>query len=137
MRNKVVETNNNKVWVARLAGCSALLFLLATSALAHHARSEYDLSRTISMKATVTKIDWTNPHALIYFDVTDSGGNVQNWSAITGGPGRLQRVGWTSQTLKPGDAITITGNPQKSAASRQIWLTSLVLPNGRELSMHR
>lgn len=137
MRRKKIESSNKTLWLVRLAGCAALLFMLAASAMAHHARSEYDLSRTISMKATVTRVDWSNPHALIYFDVTDSGGNVQNWSAITGGPGRLQRVGWTSQTLKPGDTITITGNPQKSAAARQIWLTSVVLPNGRELSMHR
>jgi len=136
MRHKTVETNNGRLWVARLAGCSALLFVLATSALAHHARSEYNLSRTISMKATVTKVDWSNPHALIYFDVTDGSGTVQNWNAITGGPSRLQRIGWTSGTLKPGDAITITGNPTKSGV-HQIWLTSVVLPNGRELSMHR
>ena len=136
MRNKTIETNHGKLWVARLAGFSAILFVLAASALAHHARSEYDLSRTISMKAAVTRVDWSNPHTLIYFDVTDAGGNVQNWNAITGGPGRLQRVGWNSETLKPGDAITITGNPTKSGA-HQIWLTSVVLPNGRELSMHR
>lgn len=136
MRQKTIESNNKKLWLARLAGCGALLFVLATSALAHHARSEYDLSRTISMKATVTRVDWANPHALIYFDVTSAGGNVQNWNAITGGPSRLQRIGWTSGTLKPGDAITITGNPTKSGA-HQIWLTSVVLPNGRELSMHR
>lgn len=137
MRIKTTEATNRNLWVARLAACSVLLFALAASALAHHARTEYDLSRTISMKATVTRVDWSNPHALIYFDVTDAGGNVQNWSAITGGPSRLQRTGWTSQTLKPGDAITITGNPQKSSGARQIWLTSVVLPNGRELSMHR
>lgn len=137
MRDEAVESNRNKLWAVRLAGCAVLLFALAASALAHHARTEYDLSKTVSMKATVTRVDWSNPHALIYFDVTDAAGNVQNWSAITGGPSRLQRTGWTSQTLKPGDAITISGNPQKSAGSHQIWLTSVVLPNGRELSMHR
>lgn len=137
MRPKTTEADHKKLWAVRLSTCTALLFVMAASALAHHARTEYDLSRTISMKATVTRVDWSNPHALIYFDVTDAAGNVQNWSAITGGPSRLQRTGWTSQTLKPGDAITITGNPQKSAGGRQIWLTSVVLPNGRELSMHR
>ena len=121
----------------RIAAFAALCLAIALPALAHHARTEYDLSKHVSMKATVTRVDWSNPHALIYFDVTDSGGNVQNWSAITGGPGRLQRAGWSSSTLKPGDAITITGNPQKSAGARQIWLTSVVLPNGRELTMHR
>jgi len=136
MKIKTIEANNKKRWIARLTGCSALLFVLAAPALAHHARTEYDLSKTISLKATVTRVDWSNPHAFIYFDVTDANGNAQNWSAITGGPSRLQRTGWTSQTVRPGDAITITGNPQKSGG-HQIWLTSLVLPNGRELNMHR
>jgi hypothetical protein len=125
-----------KMWFARVAGFAAALFLLTAPALAHHARSGYDLSKTVTLKATVTKIDWTNPHALIYFDVTDAGGRVQNWHAITGGPSRMSRYGWTSETLKPGDAITITGNPTK-AGTNEIWLDRIVLPGGREVVMHR
>jgi len=128
-----------KLWFTRIGRFAAVLFLLtgliAGSALAHHARSGYDLSKTVTLKATVTKIDWTNPHALIYFDVTDSG-RVQNWHAITGGPSRLSRYGWTDETLKAGDQITITGNPTKEGTN-EIWLTRILLPNGREVVMHR
>lgn len=128
-----------KLWFTRVAGFAAVLFLLTGlftgRALAHHARSGYDLSKTVTLKATVTKIEWTNPHALIYFDVND-GGRVQSWHAITGGPSRMNRYGWTQETLKPGDPITITGNPTKEGTN-EIWLTRIVLPSGQEVVMHR
>ena len=128
-----------KMWFTRIAGFAAVLFLLTGMitgrALAHHARSGYDLSKTVTLKATVTRVDWTNPHALIYFDVND-GGRVQNWHAITGGPSRMGRYGWTSETLKPGDPITISGNPTKEGTN-EIWLTRITLPNGQEVVMHR
>jgi hypothetical protein len=120
---------------SRVSAFAAVLFLLAIPAFAHHSRAQYDMSKVITLKATVTKVDWTNPHTLIYFDVNGNG-NVQNWNAITGGPGRLQRQGWTSETVKPGDPITISGWPMKSGA-HEMWLTSIVLANGRQLGMHR
>lgn len=126
--------------VRRAAGSAAALFLLTTliagRAVAHHARSGYDLSKTITLKGTVTKIDWTNPHALIFFDVADASGRLQNWHAITGGPSRMSRFGWTGDTLKPGDPITITGNPTKEGTP-EIWLDRIILPGGREVVMHR
>ena len=128
-----------KLWFARIGGFAALLFvitgLITAPAVAHHARSGYDLSKTVTLKGTITKVEWTNPHALIYFDVND-GGRVQNWHSITGGPSRMSRYGWTSETLKPGDQITITGNPTK-AGTNEIWLDRILLPNGQEVVMHR
>jgi hypothetical protein len=125
-----------RLWFARAAALAALLTLPAIPALAHHARSGYDLSKTVTLKATITRVEWTNPHALIYFDVSDASGRVQNWHAITGGPSRMSRYGWTSETLKPGDPITITGNPTKDG-SNEIWLDRITLPGGREVVMHR
>lgn len=123
-------------WCTRIVGFAAVLLLLSVPVFAHHARSGYDLSKTVTLKATVTKVEWTNPHALIYFDVTDGSGRVQNWHAITGGPSRMSRYGWTSETLKPGDQIAITGNPTKEGTA-EIWLTRILLPDGREVVMHR
>ena len=125
-----------KSWLLRMAGFAAAFVVLTVPALAHHARSGYDLSKTVTFKATVTKVDWMNPHALIYFDVNDSSGRIQNWHAITGGPSRMSRYGWTGDTLKPGDPITITGNPTKEGTN-EIWLDRITLPNGREVVMHR
>jgi Family of unknown function (DUF6152) len=125
-----------KLSFLRIFGFAALCSLVALPVLAHHARSGYDLSKTVTLKGTITKVDWTNPHALIYFDVADGTGRAQNWHAITGGPSRMSRFGWTGDTLKPGDQITITGNPTKDGSS-EIWLDRIVLPGGREVVMHR
>jgi Family of unknown function (DUF6152) len=124
-----------KIWFTRVAIFAAIVFPLMASAFAHHAQSEYDLSKTVTLTAIVTRFDWTNPHVLIYFDVAESG-RVQNWHAITGGPSRMSRYGWTSETLKPGDQITITGNPTREGTN-EIWLTRIVLPNGQEVVTHR
>jgi hypothetical protein len=125
-----------KLWFWRVAIFGAALFVITAPAVAHHARSGYDLSKSVTLKGTISRVEWSNPHALIYFDVTDSSGRVQNWHAITGGPSRMSRYGWTGDTLKPGDPITITGNPTKEGTA-EIWLDKIVLPGGREVVMHR
>jgi len=125
-----------KLWFWRVAIFGAALFVITAPAVAHHARSGYDLSKTVTLKGTISRVEWSNPHALVYFDVTDSSGRVQNWHAITGGPSRMSRYGWTGDTLKPGDPITITGNPTKEGTA-EIWLDKIVLPGGREVVMHR
>ena len=62
-----------KLWLLRMVAFAVAFVVLAAPALAHHARSGYDLSKTVTFKATVTKVDWVNPHALIYFDVNRTG----------------------------------------------------------------
>src|SRR3984893_2965851 len=125
-----------KFWLLRMGGFAAAFVLLTASALAHHARSGYDLSKTVTFKATVTKVDWVHPHALSYFDVNDSIARTQNCHAMTAGPSRMSRYGWTGDTLKLGDTITITGNPTKEGTN-EIWLNRITLPNGRQVVMHR
>src|SRR5579883_1121611 len=60
----------------RIGSFAAVLLLLAIPAFAHHSRAQYDMSKVITLKATVTKVDWTNPHTLIYFDVNGTDGTV-------------------------------------------------------------
>jgi hypothetical protein len=86
-------------------------------ALAHHAfANEYDESNPITLEGVVTRIDWENPHVHYYLDVTQPDGTVVNWSCETGGPNRLERRGWTHDTLKPGDKIVVHGFPAKDAS---------------------
>jgi hypothetical protein len=129
-----------KLRMGRASRLIATVFVLTTvmagPTVAHHARSGYDLSKTVTLKGIITRVEWTNPHALLFFDVTNSSGHVQNWHAITGGPSRLSRFGWTGDTLKVGDIVTITGNPTKEGTS-EIWLDRITLPGGREVVMHR
>lgn len=95
------------------AGCVAA----GGRAFAHHgAPALYDVANPITLKGTVTEFQWTNPHAYFFIDVKNEKGEVVNWAIETNGPGGLRRAGWTRETLKPGDVITVTLIPAKSGA---------------------
>ncbi len=103
---------------------------------AHHGNSAYDMSKTASYKATVTDFLYTNPHTQVYFDVTNDKGNVEHWVAETTNPGMLNRVGWTRDSLKPGDQVTLIANPNKVGA-RVVFLQKVVFSDGKELTTQK
>jgi len=90
-------------------------FMLATgSAIAHHSfAAEFDANKTINLKGVVTKIEWMNPHTYFYLDVTGPDGKVVNWGMEMGSPNGLMRAGWTRNTLKVGDEVTVEGSQAK------------------------
>jgi hypothetical protein len=86
--------------------------LLATVVpmLAHHSfAAEYDQNKTLTLKGTVTKVEWLNPHIWFYVDVKDDAGKVSQWQCEGGAPNSLTRNGWTKNSLKQGDAVTVDG----------------------------
>ena len=106
---------------------------VASPVFAHHGNAAYDMSKTIPMKATVTKFEYTNPHTQIFYDVADEKGNVDHWVAETTNPAMLNRVGWSRESLKPGDQVTVFVNPNKVGA-KVVFLQKVVFPDGKELS---
>jgi hypothetical protein len=85
---------------------------------AHHGSAVYDTSKVVVLKdVTVTKFVWANPHSIAMFDVKDDKGNIAHWAAEAGSPSALSLIGWTKNSIKPGDVITVyvfqskTGNP--------------------------
>jgi Family of unknown function (DUF6152) len=88
----------------------ALLFQLASTIDAHHSfAAQYDASKPIEMRGTVTKVEWTNPHARLYIDVRDDKGQIANWNFEMASPNILVRNGWKQNTVKIGDQITVSG----------------------------
>jgi Family of unknown function (DUF6152) len=101
---------------AKLAVFAAAAGLLAAtaSALAHHSfAAEFDANKPISLKGTVTKVEWMNPHTYFYIDVAETDGQVVNWGLEMGSPNGLMRNGWTRNTLKVGDIVTVEGSRAK------------------------
>jgi hypothetical protein len=121
-----------KVNPVRLVVVILVLVFFQGSAFAHHGSAAYDMTKTLTLKGVVTSYDFVNPHAEIRVDVTDSNGHTVNWIAETNNPGRLVRRGWGRNTLKPGDVITMEGNPVKSG-NPDLRLTKVVLADGTEL----
>src|SRR5690348_16608607 len=88
----------------------AIVTLLGAPAVAHHSfATQYDVSKPIEMKGSVTKVEWTNPHARIYIDVKEDSGQVSNWNFEMASPNVLVRNGWKRDSLKIGDQITVAG----------------------------
>jgi DNA/RNA endonuclease YhcR with UshA esterase domain len=96
---------------------AAGLMVSALPALAHHSfAAEYDASKPVNLKGTVTKVEWTNPHARFYVDVKDEKGNVTNWNFELASPNVLSRNGWTRHSLKEGDVIEVQGSMAKDGS---------------------
>ena len=104
----------------KLAGIAAAIgFVLATgTAIAHHSfAAEFDANKAVNLKGVVTKIEWMNPHTYFYLDVTDPDGKVVNWGMEMGSPNGLMRQGWTRNTLKVGDQVSVEGSAAKDGSN--------------------
>ncbi len=114
-------------------GLLAGLLLVSVSAFAHHGGSEYDTKNLMTLKGTVTEFRWANPHCQVFLDVKDNDGKVVNWAIETLAPAVLKRAGWSPQTLRPGDQITITFAPSVRGTPVGM-IRKIVLANGKELT---
>jgi hypothetical protein len=109
------------------------LILTSSPAFAHHSTAEFDMAAVTSVKGTVTKFEWANPHAYISVAAKDDKGNAVEWSAELGNLGMLARINWKKDTVKPGDEITIYGNRAKDGKAL-IHVEKIVFADGQELS---
>jgi hypothetical protein len=98
--------------IASLALAVGLL-VLCGPVVAHHGSQGYDFSKRISLKGTVSRFVWANPHCQIYFDAKDDKGSIVNWAVELNNPGNLVRLGWNHVALKMGDEVTLVFNPGK------------------------
>ena len=101
---------------------------------AHHGTAAYDTSKVMTVKGTVTEFEFINPHCQVSWDVKGEKGAVEKWQGELTAPNKLSRAGWTKDTLKPGDTITVTGYRTKTG-SNVIWIRGLIGPDGKELSL--
>jgi uncharacterized protein DUF6152 len=121
-----------KLWIVLALGC-ALAILLAPSTLsAHHGSSNYDMSKSVSVKGTVKQFSFINPHSAIYLDAKDDKGNPEEWLIEADSPNNLARAGWNRDSIKAGEVITIVGNRLKDG-SKVMRLQKVIFADGREL----
>ena len=105
------------VFAARSLGL--MLLFGATGAWAHHAiQSKFDVSKTTQLSGIVTYVDWRNPHAHVFMNVTNTAGrgSVLNWAVELESPVELEMDGWKDNTLRPGDHIIVKGYPARDAS---------------------
>lgn len=108
--------------------------LLAIPLLAHHSGAAvFDQNKKIDLTGIVTKVEWVNPHAHFYIDVTDSSGKVTNWNLELASPSILVRNGWKRNSIKEGDKVTVTGSHARDNSNFGIAQT-IVFPDGHKLN---
>ena len=118
----------------RLLLSVGVMTLCATTAVvAHHAfAAEFDATKPVKFRGTVTKMLWVNPHAWIYMDVKKDDGTVEEWMIEAGTPNTLLRRGFTKESLQPGAEIIVDGYQAKDGERRANG-RDVTLPNGKTL----
>ncbi|HSG66067.1 MAG TPA: DUF6152 family protein [Gammaproteobacteria bacterium] len=112
---------------------AAVLLCTSLQASAHHTFiAQYDPDKPVTMTGTVTRVEWTNPHARFYIDVADTAGAVTNWNFELASPNVLRRYGWTGKSLQPGDRVTVDGTLARNGTKMANALT-VTLADGRKI----
>ena len=115
-------------------GVAAAVLLSATPAVAHHAFSaDFDRDKPVTLDGTVTKVEWTNPHAYLYLDVKDTSGKPVSWRVELGSRDDLSKVGWTTTSLTVGKQVSMRGWQAKNG-SKFANAASITMNTGDRLS---
>jgi hypothetical protein len=117
----------------------ALLALIAAIAasqptvIAHHGRgASFDMNKQVTLKGTVSRVDWRNPHVVIHMDVKDAGGTVVTWAFENAGVSQMAQAGYNRNTLKLGQEITAVVNPAANGSPTAI-VVKVILGDGSEI----
>ena len=112
--------------IAVISTCQPLL-------IAHHGRgASFDMNKQVTLKGTVSRVDWRNPHVVIHMDVKDAGGTVVTWSFENAGVSQMAQAGYNRNTLKLGQEITAVVNPAANGTPTAI-VVKVILADGSEI----
>lgn len=124
----------NKKRFAALCMCFGMV-LSAGLLYGHHSNSIYDESNYVSLRGTVAKFEFVNPHVLIHIDVKDSDGNVVTWTTLGGPPNRMRKgSGWNRKTFQNGEELTIIGFPFRDGRPGMLF-QKIIRANGEVVPM--
>jgi hypothetical protein len=100
---------------------------------AHHSFSAFDTGTEKTITGTVNRFEWTNPHTWVWVDVTDGKGGVVTWGVEGMSPNYLARRGWTKNTFKPGDKVTLTIRPMRDGSAGGMFVRG-ILADGKPIT---
>src|SRR4029077_11023160 len=95
---------------------SITVAMLAVPALAHHSFAMFDATKNVTLDGTVKEFEWTNPHSWIRITVADAAGTSREWAIEMNSPAQNAQRGWKSDTLRPGDKVSLVIHPLKDGS---------------------
>ena len=121
------------LWILIVATSVLTLLVAGRPVSAHHAFSaQFDEAKPVTIKGTVTKMEWTNPHSWLFVDAISTDGKVEPWEIEFGAPNTLYRAGWAKRDLPVGAEVTISGFRSKDGRTAMAS-NSVTLADGRKL----
>jgi hypothetical protein len=111
----------------------AVTFAVVPASAHHSFSAEYDSKKVVNLTGTVTKVEWMNPHVYFFIDVEGEDGKVANWACEMGPPNGLQRSGWTRNTMKIGDEVTVNATLAKDGSKQVNARTVTLSSTGKRL----
>jgi Family of unknown function (DUF6152) len=132
--------NQSRINQSRIKAIFAAILVAAgvaasLPAFAHHSFAVYDRTKTLTLKGTIKNFQWTNPHCVVWVLVQpEGGGEPQEWSIETTSPGVLTRGGWTRNSIKPGDRVSVEFNPLRDGSHGGGLNSVTLLDTGQKLS---
>lgn len=119
-------------WIAAAAAVITAGYALTLAPVfAHHASAPfYDASKRVELEGSVTRFVFRNPHAFLYLDVTEEGGDTVEWQVELGAPVGLRRIGWTPDTMPIGLMVTVSGQPSRAEGSHGVCCVRMTRADG-------
>jgi hypothetical protein len=108
-----------------------------TAALAHHSvPGQFDMSKPLTLKGVISKVDWINPHIYIHLDVKEPDGSTNTWALATLPTAMMRRAGITRESLqgKSGEEVTINAVPARDGSKHLAWINKITYADGHSFS---
>jgi len=115
----------------------AMGIAVSATLLAHHSvPGQFDMSKPVTLKGVITKIDWINPHIYVHLDVKDGSGTTSTWALATLPTAMMRRAGLTRESLqgKPGEEVTINAVPARDGSKQLGWINKITYADGHSFA---
>jgi len=117
-----------------LIGILAILLLVASAAVAHHSvAGQFDTSKSLTLKGSVSKVNWMNPHIYVYLDVKEADGTMSTWALETLPTAMMRRAGLSKEAVMgtPGEVVTVQIVPARDGTKHMGWISKITYADGR------
>ena len=116
---------------------AAMAAIAAATLVAHHSvPGQFDVSKPMTLKGVISKVDWINPHIYVHLDVKESDGTTNTWALATLPTAMMRRAGLTKESLqgKPGEEVTIAAVPARDGSKHLGWINKITYADGHSFA---